>query len=837
MIGKREKMKRQFFRCKEFVFSSMVRVLLDKQLDLSNSDVEDIIANYQFDSVYNDYGLSVPGGILADSQIEESYSMMLDDCSLKASAAEDSADDVDIVESMHRSLTQDKDISTADSTAVTDEESIKMLSRGERWSGDFVRSGFFKRRRHRKWTKSPGSPVKKSKIGKDTENYASTCVSGSKSELIETEVTTDVEDSVFAQSADEFEVEIEKPYQSTEKHTAPNYSESAESLSSLQPPILRLIVKSPNGRDYFSRRHKHRHKKHRGRKPWHVKKSHNSDLQAKIEIVSDDEDAARGTSAGANFSSDVAESLVDTQRNVQNVDNSLKLENLQSKKGYENEIDDIILEIECKTSSPADISLQDRSLSEEKTHISENATSLVDDSKEDDDINIETDYSSPNNSQEIEPDTIKLGELKFEKEKKETLEDVPRRESRSGTIVFEPFCASQSAAGHRFHRKSSQQTRLKMNEALSALAESSDDDFEQKQPVVAAFTKRSKLTKRSSSRHHKRDINSDGDNSVEEGKNEKVENQRQSRHRHSNGLPKTSHQVQSKMKSAPRLPATNIRPELNVLLQKAKLTVKDSLKEKVQNRLLKSCKKWRTASNGHLDTNQQRIDTFFGKPPVGSEKSYDSADSLGKHFDKKQSSNRVLHEITPERGWNHIIFGAHYTPKGSLSGYKIPKKSSNQTASLTTPVSPLHSAPPTVQGSLSCRRDRHSLKSEASSGSPGRKLCMDNMPLAAKSVFGSAASGQEPASATAVISSQCDTSRVSPETIANHHSYRSHSPQSVEHHSDSRESTPRRMTRSQIIDDMVENAPSPQSGGIVGGGGSLKTRLRDSWLKAAHFST
>nr|KAG5701801.1 hypothetical protein BaRGS_000791 [Batillaria attramentaria] len=94
MIGKREKMKRQFFKCREYVFTSMVRVLIDKQLDLSESDVEGIIASYHFDSLYDNYGLSVRDLPTEESE-EADNSMEVSEVDDKSNLAENVTVDVE----------------------------------------------------------------------------------------------------------------------------------------------------------------------------------------------------------------------------------------------------------------------------------------------------------------------------------------------------------------------------------------------------------------------------------------------------------------------------------------------------------------------------------------------------------------------------------------------------------------------------------------------------------------------------------------------------------------------------------------------------------------------
>ncbi|KAK6975597.1 Protein Jade-1 [Biomphalaria glabrata] len=60
MISKREKTKRQFFKLKESVFLSQVRVLTDPDLNLSAREAEKIRQEYNFDSIYSNYGMLSP---------------------------------------------------------------------------------------------------------------------------------------------------------------------------------------------------------------------------------------------------------------------------------------------------------------------------------------------------------------------------------------------------------------------------------------------------------------------------------------------------------------------------------------------------------------------------------------------------------------------------------------------------------------------------------------------------------------------------------------------------------------------------------------------------------
>ncbi|XP_076467534.1 uncharacterized protein LOC143298551 [Babylonia areolata] len=83
MISKREKMKRQLFHNKEHVFKSMARVLKNKSLNLSKANVTHIVQNYHFESIYDDYGRSVLK--LPGEQSEEEESSEADD-SMSASS-------------------------------------------------------------------------------------------------------------------------------------------------------------------------------------------------------------------------------------------------------------------------------------------------------------------------------------------------------------------------------------------------------------------------------------------------------------------------------------------------------------------------------------------------------------------------------------------------------------------------------------------------------------------------------------------------------------------------------------------------------------------------------
>lgn len=832
MIGKREKMKRQFFKCREYVFTSMVRVLIDKTLTLTDGDVNEVIANLHFDSFYDNYGLGVHDLPAEDSEAESSSMEVVKNEKKKSSTQsmeterrkskwkktadalallDTTTKQVDVTDGANESAVQDaKEAASAeDASMEVDEESQKMLSRGERWSGEFVRSGFFKRRRHRK----PDALIRKKKMSRVAPSGATSISHSSvKQEPTETE-TTDIEDSVFNEDSEMDTLSRDRTVSAQE--------------SSFPDPIPKLVI-SPKGKGFPHRRHWHR-KRHRGRKPWHVQKSQTQDLAAKIDLGADDEPERTGGQS---------EPVVDTPV-VKEEDSmppeapkSSEVHKEFSKESSSCTIEPILVKLERETSpslrqgaaetNPSGLSKQ----AEGAVEVSDASVSVQAD-EDVDDVKIETDnsLSSPAKPERTEGERTRK---RFEKAKSPLAEK--QEESDTSRVGLERH--------HR--RKSSLQTRLKLNKVMSKLDESSDDDFEPAKPLPATYSRKQHLrqSKRQGSlprsrslllrRHESEEEASDDEEEQEEEEDEKVEN-RLSRHpRHGRG---------GSEKSSLRPYTATIRPELNGLLRTSKLRVKESVKERVQNRLLKSRGRWRISSNGLYDK-QQTLDSLFNKRDmIKSGKC--SADEFEKKVSESKPSSRVLHEITPEKSHNldNNIFGAHYTPRGSLSGYKIPKKSS-QSPSLSTPTSPLQNSAPS--GTFGGSGEHRSFRSEALSDSPRLRPKIEGV-VEEKAPAKKSQHLPDDEKFPLSHGDHCDASQLTVEAVSNCQGYRSPSPMSSEgshaFHSDSRESTPRRFTRSQLADDFVENTLSPRATNSSSGGSVTKMKLRDGWLKAAHFSS
>ncbi|XP_076446713.1 uncharacterized protein LOC143284030 isoform X2 [Babylonia areolata] len=398
----------------------------------------------------------------------------------------------------------------------------------------------------------------------------------------------------------------------------------------------------------------------------------------------------------------------------------------------------------------------------------------------------------------------------------------------------------------RHHRKSSHEARLKLSKVLAAPDSSSDDDFEPTQPMVSTFPKRQRHDRHSKKvevKHRGRNMSSE-DLSEGEGSDEDdaVERPRNERRR--------SHQWDSRekplqkdfvAKSAPR--TDTLKPELTKLLKPSDLIVEDDLVKRVEDSLLR---RYRHSSrhshvNGVREDKQKEQKMIQAgrdskrKPRLFIAKDSDkwlrsSGDGGGMPLTKPLSKTRVLNEITPERSGNFQInlFGAHFSPRGSLSGYKIPKKSSSQSSVPSIPSSP-QAVSPTSAGPFGGGAEFSTFRSLAA-GNPHymqghtEGAAIENTPRKTMTVC----DGASDVEATSTISSDqlnLDSCR----------DYRSGSPGSdtsvvMTREPDSRESTPRRCTRSQLVEELAENSPFPH-----GGGGVSKMKLRDSWLKASNF--
>ncbi|KAK7097658.1 PHD finger protein rhinoceros-like isoform X2 [Littorina saxatilis] len=395
----------------------------------------------------------------------------------------------------------------------------------------------------------------------------------------------------------------------------------------------------------------------------------------------------------------------------------------------------------------------------------------------------------------------------------------------------------------RHRRKSSHQARLKVSKVLNAPEESSDDDFEPPK-AVAATVSRSRRHRRPSSKRrsgdpHLSEATEEEDEDHDNDDDDEEEDRRQRRNSRHTPRRECSQQQDVSEKSPTKTHTGGLRPELKKLLKPSDLIVEDDLIKRVENSFLKRYRHHGRSSlaNGALDSKQRKIDAFFSK---NSGRKLDSAGDNERAGDKSpQSKNRVLNEISPEKSGNfqNNLFGAHYSPRGSLTGYKIPKKNSTPTSSAGPPSSPQHN-PPTSGGVFGMGKEFRSFRSEAAAAVSPR-LRRREEKTGRRSGGSHAGDGSDVDTASVVSGDQCEVNQFS---IDHCRGYRSQSPSSetstAPHlHSDSRESTPRRFTRSQLADDMVENSPSPSHHGVCASSGAKSTRLRDSLLKASQFSS
>ncbi|KAL8621040.1 hypothetical protein ACOMHN_040565 [Nucella lapillus] len=398
-------------------------------------------------------------------------------------------------------------------------------------------------------------------------------------------------------------------------------------------------------------------------------------------------------------------------------------------------------------------------------------------------------------------------------------------------------------------RRSSHLARLKLSKVLATPDSSSDDDFEPTQPVMATFSRRQKprhnkkVEVKRRGRNMSSEDRSEGEDSEEEDDVERHRRKRIMSHHRENR--DKSLQVDVVPKSVTRTCVDNLQPELSKLLKPADLIVGEDLVRRVEDRVLRRFRPNHHYScvNGTLEDRQreQKV-TQVGRDSKRKSKLIITKDSnkwLRSSGDgetpltKPASKTRVLNEITPERSGNFqtCLFGAHYTPRSSLSGYKIPKKSCSQAAA--SALSPQTVAPPPTV-SFSDSADSRSFKSVAAPGDLSGQAEGTEHTVRKTGVVSEGAGNTEATSS--LTSDQCEGH---PLTWNDYRDYRSGSPASevsvvavVARRSDSRESTPRRCTRSQLADEPVENSPSPHR---VGTHGSSRMKLRAGWLKASNF--
>ncbi|XP_071086875.1 protein Jade-3-like [Haliotis cracherodii] len=256
-----------------------------------------------------------------------------------------------------------------------------------------------------------------------------------------------------------------------------------------------------------------------------------------------------------------------------------------------------------------------------------------------------------------------------------------------------------------------------------------------------------------------------------------------------------------------------IKPEVNGVLRKSSKYIVDvSVKERVQNKLLKSRKL--RYMNGVEDKSLQKLDKYFQIKSESESGNTKSSLSL-------RAGNRILNEISPDKGkvpFENNLFGAHYTPRGSLSGYKIPKKGDSAEHTPQKTQSPCEKSEEQLEDSKS-GETRSSRKKDTGFGGGVKR-----------DIF---ATGFDALSTDSEFTKDM-------ELVSDCRGYRSHSPLSSEgtdvsepgRRPDSRESTPRRVTRSQLVDvdeNSVDSVHSPRS--------NMKIRLREGWLRPSNFAS
>jgi hypothetical protein len=263
MISKREKMKRTFFRSREEVFFGILRPLVDKTITLSEEEASEMVAMYNFDSLYADYGRSFPDLPMEPFQDDDD------------AASEVVKDEVKTEDGVLEKLKQEP---------VEDEEggvaaAPQLVSPAIRWSGEFVRTGIFKRRRHKKWIAGSGAPATVVKDTKKSKAGLASPAKASKTPSVSAVKQEDLDTSWTIASADEFEDDQNLiPLPGSMLKNKPG------SKGASLPPKLK--GRPPKGKlfGFHLQRHKRRH---RGRRPWHMKGKYN--LAHTIDLSSGDE--------------------------------------------------------------------------------------------------------------------------------------------------------------------------------------------------------------------------------------------------------------------------------------------------------------------------------------------------------------------------------------------------------------------------------------------------------------------------------------------------------------------------------------------------------------------
>ena len=455
MIGKREKTKRQFFRSKEYVFASMVRVLLDKSLSLSSADVDDIVHNYHFDSVYDDYGLSVKSLPPEPSQEEENASVVREEKPDTVGVAQGEAEvAVSVVEEVPAE-------EPAPEEAEEEEADFSQaLSPGERWSGEFVRSGFFKRRRHKKWMKGGvGLKGKKKKWQPAMSSpEASLPTPPVKQEKLQVE-----DDHIFITSAEDSDEEREK-LASVVKSVTDMMDKSDEESSVPQPSISKLLAMSPTGGHRPVHRHRHR-KRHRGRKPWHMKKEPHY-MGTAIDLSTDDEEDMKVcpiAGPGKGFSEEL---LPDKKGNTPQQLTSVDVERVEQKPDFPEE--KVLIDVEQKPDLPEEKVLidveQKPDLPEEKVLI--DVERVDDDDTDTETVVMENMRTKSNHASESSLDNLPSSKVTRESSVKKTVKEV----KKSNRLKRKSLDSKQEDG------RNSEEVDRKSDRKLSKVKRKRDDD-------------------------------------------------------------------------------------------------------------------------------------------------------------------------------------------------------------------------------------------------------------------------------------------------------------------------------------------------------------------------
>ncbi|XP_012943528.1 PHD finger protein rhinoceros [Aplysia californica] len=376
------------------------------------------------------------------------------------------------------------------------------------------------------------------------------------------------------------------------------------------------------------------------------------------------------------------------------------------------------------------------------------------------------------------------------------------------------------------HRRSGKRRRLRPSGQVAAATEeqdnlagnSSDENFVPSASVAQTrSTERTPRPRRSltTRRTHPDMVKADDSDDFAESPSSSPRKSASNNNHHTSGGGRGGSNVQLK-------PFHN-RPELDILLDSRKLVVKEPLKRQVSaklGQLLKCRGRWSSGSlvNGK---GQTTLDKFVTRRN-SSENVFARADSgnSSKLGGGKRGSQAVasrtdlLHPLQTNSSTNHSdnvlskqqdsnpgalvksssVFGAHSSPRGSLSSYRIPRKSDAEAQSKDRAEGQgVKASEPDVFG------DTHRLHNQQRLS---RQLSFEDV--------------RDSTDLEEVVKtpSKCDPAQLSEDRLDGGRGYRSHSPASSDAsgvstrvlHA-SRDNTPRRMTRSQI----AEDSPSPNT--------------------------